>query len=163
MNRTMALCALILLCSGAGCATALRGDSQKMKFESDPNGATVKIADQVYTTPVTVPLKRKATHEVQVSKEGYQPIQFTLRSQWDGASLPNMVAPGGSLMLATDTATGADRNFYTLQKIKLQKLDHPTTAPTVLFERRGKLLTEADYKAAEQKEIDDSWSRMGAQ
>ena len=47
----MSLGLLWILLTGVGCATTMRGENQKIKFETDPEGATVKIADKTYTTP----------------------------------------------------------------------------------------------------------------
>src|SRR5262249_33097571 len=112
---TTSIVALFLLVSfGSGCATVLRGDKQKVKFETDPVSAALNVDGKDYTTPTQVKLKRKDPHLVTISAPGYQAIQFQLIAQWDGASLPNIAAPGGSAMFATDTVTGADRKFYTL-------------------------------------------------
>jgi hypothetical protein len=151
--------AFILLCVGSGCATVLRGDKQKVKFDTDPPIANLSVDGKDYKTPVEISLKRKEPHDVIVSLPGYQPIQFQLVAQWDGASLPNIAAPGGSAMFATDTATGADKSFYTLAVIKLAKMSAATTQPLVMYERRGKLMTKVEYDKAlveERKAMDEA-------
>ena len=100
VRMTAIVFAGLLGISSVGCATALRGDSQKMKFETDPSGASLKIDDQQYTAPAEVSLKRKDTHRVEVSKEGYRTKVFDLKAQWDGASLPGLILPGGSVSVA---------------------------------------------------------------
>jgi len=59
--------ALMLLCVGTGCATVLRGDKQKVKFETDPPVANLSVDGKDYKTPIEVTLKRKDTHNVIVS------------------------------------------------------------------------------------------------
>ena len=57
---------------------------------------------------------------MEITKEGYQGVKFEMKSQWDGASLASMAMPGGSLMTATDRATGSDLAFYPLPKSNLK-------------------------------------------
>jgi hypothetical protein len=135
----------LLLMISSGCATVLRGDQQKVAFKTDPSPATVTVDGRTYTSPAEVTLKRKEPHTVTVSAPGYQPLRFEYLAVWDGASLPNIAAPGGSAMFAADTATGADKSFHPLEVIKLEKSSAPTTQPTMLFEHRGKLMTKDDF------------------
>lgn len=159
---SIVLCGFILVVSG-GCATVMRGNRQEMKFQTEPAGATVTVDGTKYTSPATVVLKRKEAHEVVVSSPGYRTIQFRLESQWDGASLPNIILPAGSLGFATDTAGGADRAFYELAMIRLQKTDDPAAAPLVLRERRGKLMTQAEYDAEVAAEREDRSRFFGSE
>ena len=131
-----------------GCNTITRGDAQKMKVNTDPQGATVKVDGKEYTSPAIISFKRKQTHTVIVSKSGYQPIRFDLTSQWDAASLPQLALPGGSAMMATDTITGADRSFKDLKPIKLTPIGQPTTQPALRMVYRGTVMTPADYDKA---------------
>jgi hypothetical protein len=138
----------LLLLGLSGCATALRGTKQGLNFETEPTGATVTIDDQTYTTPAKVTLKRKDAHYVVIAKEGYRTIKFKMRPQWDGVSLISLALPGGSIMFATDTASGADRSFANISKIKLEAVTDPNTPPLELLQFRGKLMTQAEYDKA---------------
>jgi hypothetical protein len=151
--RILAIVGLgILMVYSGGCAKLLRGETQTMKFDSEPQGALVKVGANEVTTPGEVKLQRKDKYEVTVSKAGYRTIVFEMVAQWDGASLGNMVMPGGSIGLATDTATGSDRNFYKIAKIKLQAATDPNTPPLKLIQYRGKLYTDEDYKKVQEEE-----------
>ena len=143
MKLFIALCGL-MICAG-GCATAVRGDKQKVLFDTDPSGATVQVGDKTATTPVEVPLKRKDDHDVTITKEGYRTVMFHLKANWDGASLPGFLLPGGSVSVAADRASGADLAFYKLPKLKLQPVTDPNTPPLVMYPYRGKLLTKEEY------------------
>ena len=58
----------------SGCATIVKGTTQKVAISSDPEGADVTVDDKLYgQTPVDVSMKRKRDHLVTVSKEGYKP------------------------------------------------------------------------------------------
>ncbi len=131
-----------------GCATLMRGQTQKVTFETEPAGATVTIGGKDYTTPATVELKRKETYAVTVAKAGFRSVVFRLQAQWDGASLGNAVLPGGSVGFATDTTLGTDRAFRGFGKIKLPPATAATTQPLALIHYRGKLLTQEEYDAA---------------
>jgi len=143
-----------MMATGLGCATAMRGESQKIKFATDPEGATVKIGEATYATPVEVALKRKEVHAVEITMEGYQGVKFEMKAQWDGATLVGVALPGGSAMAATDRATGADLAFYSLPKIKLEKATGKSELKE-LFQYRGKLLSKEDYdKAIEEEDLE---------
>jgi hypothetical protein len=149
MHRLSAPVMLVLLASfSTGCATLVRGDKQKMKFQTNAPNSTVVVDGKSYAAPATVPLKRNKPHTIVVSAPGYQSIQFDLKSQWDGASLPQIALPGGSAMFATDTVTGADKKFYTLATINLEKAATPSQQPVVMHEFRGKVLAKPEYDAA---------------
>ena len=146
------VCLLVLI--GTGCASIMRGKNQGMTFETDPPGATVAIntdgkpADKTYVTPAKVELRRSKEHRVLISKDGHQPVTFLLKPNWDGASLPGFVLPGGSLSVGADRASGADLAFYPLPTIKLPPATAPTAAPIEMHQHRGHLFTTEQYEQA---------------
>lgn len=143
---------VVLLASSGGCAKLLRGDSQSIKFVTEPEGALVSVNGNTFTTPAEVKLKRKDKQEITVSKEGYRTVKFEMAARWDGASIPSFVLPLGSVWFATDTATGADRSFYKLEPIKLEPTTDPNAPPLELIQYRGKLYTEEQYQAVREEE-----------
>lgn len=145
--------AFLFLFSALGCASVVRGDKQKIMFRTDPPGATITIDGQAHTTPVTLELARKDAHEITIAKEGFRTFQFRYEAQWDGASLGNFVMPGGSIGMAADTARGTDRAFFPLRTIFLEP--GPADPPLRLYEWEGKLLEEAEYRAAEKARRED--------
>lgn len=157
-NLTLVAVAMLLICA-SGCATVARGDKQKLKFVTVPPGATLQVGDQTYTTPATVPLKRKDEHQVTISKPGYQPISFVLKARWDGASLGGAAVPGGSLSVATDRASGADLAFYKLEPITLQPANGPTTQPLEMAHYRGKIYSQEQYEKVIRDEIEEALRR----
>ncbi|MGA2498456.1 MAG: hypothetical protein ABSH20_11980 [Tepidisphaeraceae bacterium] len=128
----------------AGCATALRGETQKVKFVSEPSGATLKVNDQTYTTPAEVALKRKETYKIELGKDGYRGKVFQFSAQWDGASLPGLILPGGSVSVATDRVSGADLSFSELPTIKLDPAP-AGTPPQEMVVYRKRVLTKEEY------------------
>lgn len=148
MNRLWVLVVIGLLSTfSTGCATLLRGDKQKMKFEANAPNATATIDGKSHTLPTTVALARKEPHTIVVGAPGYQTIQFELNSQWDGYSLPDLAPPGGSVLFAYDAVTGADRKFYPLAKIQLDRgSPGASNEPVKMYEFRGKVLDKSGYE-----------------
>jgi hypothetical protein len=144
----------------SGCATLIRGDTQKIRVETDPPGATVKVNDKTYTSPATVPLKRSEEYKVMIAKEGYRTVTFGMKATWDGASLPGVILPGGSVSVAADRASGADLKFYDLPIIKLEPTNG-VSDPLDWVQYRNKLVTRAEYDKLMQEEQRDRWNRVG--
>src|SRR3954453_23385189 len=94
----------LLAAFSTGCAT-LRGDKQKVKFETEPTGAILTVGDRTFTTPCEVTIKRKENPSCTVQKEGYQTIMFTMKARWDGASLTDLAVPGGSILMGLSLVT----------------------------------------------------------
>lgn len=134
-----------------GCATLIRSDTQKMKFETEPPGAAVSVGGKHYGTPAVVELKRKQEYTVTVSKEGFRTVTFQMRANWDGVSLLSWALPGGSVWLAIDAASGADRAFHAVPPIRLVPGD-PAAPPLEMRHHRGRLLTEQEYLALMEEE-----------
>jgi 23S rRNA (adenine2503-C2)-methyltransferase len=133
----------------SGCATLLRGNAQTLKFQSDPPNAKINVDGTDHSAPFAMRLKRNTFHTVTVSAPGYQAITFNLRAQWDGASLGNIIMPGGSVGFGVDTLDGADRSFNTLARITLNKCDQATASnPLQMYEHKGKILDKNGYERA---------------
>jgi hypothetical protein len=163
MRYTLLLTGLVLTLSlSTGCATVVRGDKQKVIFETEPQGAKLIVDGKDYTTPAAVVLKRKekkgtASHEITVSKDGYQTITFKFESHWDaggaGAVVIDAAVPGGSALFLIDLITGADHNYNKIATIKLLPVPPgPTPTPLTLYEYKGKLLEKPAYDAAVEKD-----------
>ncbi len=135
-----------ILFVGSGCAT-VRGDKQKVKFETDPAGASLVVdGGAKLTTPAQLELKRVGIHKVDISKDGYQPITFSYSSQFDGASLTDLAMPGGSALAGLSVATGSDKSFNSLRVIKLEKASGTAAMPAQLYEYRGGLYPKAEFE-----------------
>jgi hypothetical protein len=145
--RTLSLLLAALLLMGAtGCATVVRGDAQNMKFNTDPAGARLLVNGAEYTTPAVVALKRNQNQKIEITREGYRPVVFEMKSVWDGAALGNAVLPGGSLGAATDRVKGSDLAFYKVPTIKLTPATAAESGPIELFQYRKRYLTREEYE-----------------
>lgn len=82
----LAICGMATFLSG--CASIVRGGSEKLTIQSTPSRAEVRLSTgQSGTTPFEVEVPRKGTIFVSISKEGYKPIETAVISSIDGASL----------------------------------------------------------------------------
>ena len=77
-----------------GCATIIRGTSEKFTVDSIPQGADAQISTgQSGTTPFTVKVPRSQTLQITVSKAGYKTQQITV---------PAEVSSGGAVATAAN-------------------------------------------------------------
>lgn len=155
MSRMSFVLLLVVTMSfSTGCATLLRGDRQKMTFQTDPTGANVDINGKNYVAPAEVTLKRKDEYKIIVTAPGYQGIIFDLRANWDGATLGNIIMPGGSVGFGVDLLNGADRSFGTLATIKLKPLTGEPGDHVQMYHYQGRVVTKDEYDHAirEQRE-----------
>lgn len=85
-------CVAVLSISAAsivsGCASVVRGSSEKLVIQTVPSGAEVKLSTgQSGVTPWETQVKRKDTIMVTITKSGYKEVNTALISSIDGASL----------------------------------------------------------------------------
>jgi hypothetical protein len=100
--------ALLLL---SGCATVIKGTTQTMPINSDPDGADVVINNVVVgLTPTEIELQRKRDHQITIRKEGYQPATVPVLKSVGGAVWGNILA-GGFIGWGVDAASGAQYNL----------------------------------------------------
>lgn len=97
-----------------GCATIITGRNQKLPVLSNPSGAVVFVNGVRYTTPTTIILDRKEpSYQIRVEKEGYEPVDITLRKGVNGWIWGNALLGlfGGAIGLVIDIGTGAIHKF----------------------------------------------------
>ncbi len=151
----------LCLCLCGGCATLVRGKRQKIHVHTAPTPATLSIDGKTYPTPTTIELERKKPYEATISAPGYRSIIFDLKSQWDGLSMMNILLPGTSITLTTDTLNGADRAFYPLAEIKLAPDPDGKLPALRMVQYRTHLYTQDQYDHIIQQEREDRTRFMG--
>ena len=88
LATALALVLAALTALQSGCASVVRGGSEKLTIQSIPTGAEVKLSTgQSGVTPYVVEVKRKETLFVTLTKDGYKPLETAVISSIDGASL----------------------------------------------------------------------------
>lgn len=101
---------MLLVCA-TGCASILKGTTQKIPISSDPAGADVLVdGSLVGQTPTNVEMKRKHDHLVTIQKTGYRPKSVAVVKDVGGAVWGNIIA-GGLIGWGVDASTGAQYNL----------------------------------------------------
>lgn len=94
-----------------GCCTIISGRNQQLPVISTPSGAKVIVNGVQQQTPCTLVLDRKQVlYQVRVEKEGYEPVEITLRKGVNGWIWGNLVF-GGIIGLIIDICTGSVNKF----------------------------------------------------
>lgn len=101
----------IALCVSS-CATLFTGTSDKISFQSEPQGAKVFVKGiERCTTPCKVSISRSlSATEAQMSLPGYEKKTFELTRAFNGVSLLNFF---GLIGWGVDAATGAVMKYDT--------------------------------------------------
>src|SRR3954469_25128586 len=95
------------------CATVTRGTKQTWTVETEPGGAAVKTSNgfECGQTPCTFKIKRNASFEVTIDKQGYKSWKGQVKHQTSGAGVATTVGGnailGGLVGLGVDAASGA--------------------------------------------------------
>lgn len=112
MNRSVKLAAVVLMAANLGaCATIVRGTSQQMVINTNPEGAAIRLSTgQTCTSPCTLTLKRKHPFTVTATMEGYESAQAEVRSEMRGSggtALAGNAIFGGIIGGAVDASNGS--------------------------------------------------------
>ncbi len=108
-----------------------------------------------FMTPFDVVLKRNTRYHVTFAAPGYDTIVAEIRADIDPAGLLPVALPAGSVMMATDTMTGANRAFSGVIFVELPKIGTaPRSAdgqPVIWREFEGRVYTPEGYELAVQQ------------
>ena len=110
MRRANALISLILLgIVAAGCASIIHGSQQDVRVVSNPAGAVVRVNlnNMATTTPGVLTLDRKEIgYALTFEKQGYKPVEVSLRRTLDGWVFGNIIF-GGIIGIVIDFSSGS--------------------------------------------------------
>ena len=97
-------CFIVL--STMGCGTIMQGGTESLGVSSNPSGAHVIINNEHKgQTPLTVELKRKENHVIELHKDGYESASETVTHNVSGWVWGNLLF-GGVIGLAVDSIAG---------------------------------------------------------
>ena len=78
-RRTISYLLLLAILGTTGCASIISGTTQSVFVNSSPSGANVEVDGLQATTPTKLELKRsQASHNVRITKEGYEPANVSI-------------------------------------------------------------------------------------
>jgi len=106
MNKKLGLGLVFVFAAmiSGGCASILKGTSQTLTFQSEPDNAQVLIDGKpIGVTPLSVSYKKNAAQTVMIKKDGYRTQTMPLEKKYDGVALLNIFWD----LSTTDFITGA--------------------------------------------------------
>lgn len=116
MKKTfVTLTSILLVISFAlsGCATILKGSSDKVDFSSEPTGAKIYVNGSLMgTTPTTLKLESKKTYTIEFKQPGFETKTITLTNSV-GAGYLVLDILFGLVPVIVDAGTGA---WFTLDQ-----------------------------------------------
>lgn len=107
MSRVLAV--LLTASLLTGCASIIHGSKQDVRVTSNPSGAVVRVNlnNQATTTPGVLTLNRKEIgYVLTFEKQGYKPVEVSLRRTVDGWLFGNVLF-GGVVGIVIDFASGS--------------------------------------------------------
>lgn len=143
MKRVICVALLSMVLLLPSCATIFTRSSYPFTINTEPNGATITIANSagaiIYqgTTPANTRLKssrgymKDEQYTLTFSKEGYEDKMVTIHSRFDGWYLGNILLGGLIGMLIVDPSSGAMYRFKRDDRKMTQTLI-PTTQEVAL-------------------------------
>lgn len=158
----MVISALTLAAFVAGCCSIIHGTSQEVGLSSNPTNAQIFVnGEQKGATPVTLDLKRDASHMIRLELDGYKPYEITLTKNVSGWVWGNILF-GGLIGLAIDAIDGA---IYNIQPDNIQANLLPDDGIAIKLEmskgspegadKIGQMEKSAAEKLKELKELKD--------
>lgn len=111
------------------CATIIHGSSEEVGISSQPTGAKVTVdGAPAGNTPVVSHLRRKDTHTISITMDGYQPFSIATTRGVSGWIWGNIVF-GGLIGLAVDAISGG---LYNVKPDQVQAQLSKTASHAVL-------------------------------
>ena len=131
--RKIAIYAVIIItsvCLFSACATIISGPKQKVKLNTNPQGARVYIngEDGDVTTPCQIKVRRKKTVIYTFRKDGYEDGIVEQKGTFNPVVIGNVII-GGIVGGLIDYATGA---VYELPEIVLYDFETSVSVPVPL-------------------------------
>ncbi|MDE2404374.1 MAG: PEGA domain-containing protein [Sphingomonadales bacterium] len=121
----------------SGCATIVKGTSQKVSFQSDPSGSNVQLSTgESCRTPCTIRFKRTQELQVVFSHPGFKDAHVAIQSKFGGAIALNLL-PISLFGTVVDASNGSSR-FLSPNPAHVRMAAIGSDAPAVLVDKDGK-------------------------
>ncbi|MGZ8361061.1 MAG: hypothetical protein ACXWUX_11130 [Allosphingosinicella sp.] len=162
MKKLIMACALISMGSGlGGCATVLNGTSQPVEFQSDPTGATIRLANGLSCeTPCEYSMKRGDDSMVTFTLAGYEPVEVYIQSRTGGSIAGNILA-GGIIGGVVDASNGASNHLYP-DPVFIRLMPVGSTEPALMLKQDGEVIgTVAEYNARVASDVIEGMQAQG--
>ena len=124
MNNKSIVSIAIVAFVTSGCASIISGTTQRVTFDSDPQGATVFVGKKgeedgkttmvesynAGVTPLEIELPRRSSTMIEISMEGYEKQEVILNREMNPWVWGD-IALGSPLSTSIDTSTGAVNEY----------------------------------------------------
>lgn len=111
MKKTIKLVVFSVVVLLNGCASIITGTDQNLTFNSEPEGATVRVSGKVVgKTPLLVPIDKGTNQSLTFEKEGFKKYTVQLSTSINPWFFGNFIF-GGFLGSTTDGVSGAINEF----------------------------------------------------
>ena len=115
----------------SGCATIIHGTHQRVSIQTDPPGATARMAGMTCETPGALQVDRQSPTQVVIEKEGYKSKTVNLETSVDPLLFLNCLCTS-VVGIVVDLATGGGFSVEPEHiRVRLEPLDVATIAPVV--------------------------------
>lgn len=131
---------LVFVCATAltGCASVVRGTSEKVSINSDPPDAAIRtsLGHSCPQSPCTVEVSRKTDFTAFAEKEGYKPGQMYIGTHMGNngaAGMAGNILVGGLVGVGVDAVSGATLDHYpNPAMITLVPVDSPLESTNIV-------------------------------
>lgn len=162
MKKLMMTCAIVSMGSGlGGCATILNGTSQPVEFQSDPAGATIRLASGLTCqTPCQYSMKRGDDSMVTITLAGYEPVDVYIQSRTGGGVAGNILA-GGIIGGVIDASNGAANHLYP-DPVYVRLVPTGSAGSAMLLDEDGRVIsTVTEYNAGVAEDVREGMQGQG--
>ncbi len=162
MKKLIGIAAIsILPVLTGGCATVLNGTSQDLSFQSEPEGATINIAQGgTCSTPCEYSMRRGNDSRIDFSKEGYKSEFVYIQSRTGGSTFGNIIA-GGIIGGVVDGSNGASNHLYP-NPVYVRLVQIVSSKKAVLLDKKGQLIsTVEEHNAKVQADVEKGLENQG--
>lgn len=144
----------------SGCATIVKGTTQKVPISSDPAGARVLVDGQpAGTTPTTVTLSRKHSHMVTLEHEACEVENIPVTNSMGAAVAGNIIA-GGLVGWGVDAVSGAQYNLHPATVSVKLRAKAPAPPPSPAMDTLAQELARLDELKSGGKLSEAEYSRL---
>ncbi|MDW7645473.1 MAG: PEGA domain-containing protein [Desulfuromonadales bacterium] len=145
---------ILIIVALYGCATLVGGTNQQMTFQSEPEGATVKVDGRpLGKTPITITIDKKADQTLSFELVGYKTVSMPLSTTVEPWFFGNILT-GGLIGSTTDALSGAiykygpDQYYVTLVPVD-GKISSKSKTKDFIVAGYKNIIDELNYEKGE--------------
>jgi hypothetical protein len=152
---------LLLPVTTGGCATVLNGTSQDLAFNTEPEGATINIAQGgSCKTPCKYSMRRGNDSRIDIAMDGYKSEYVYVQSRTGGSTFGNIIA-GGIIGGVVDASNGSSNHLYP-NPVYVRLVTTGSSEKAVLLDKKGKVISTVDeYNAKVQADVEKGLENQG--